>query len=400
MNPTRTVEFARTADGANLALLRRESAGGPPVLLFHGIAVNADIWDLPDIRGDGFHYRSLASLLHEAGCDVWLVNLRGHGSAGAYSAPPMGLRDWCVDHYVLYDAPAALAHVRRRTGKRPFVVGSSMGAIVLGAYLQGATLHDAGTVTAADALAAQRQAEIAGGVFVEFPAALRWPGTLYGPDGALDWGALRDGWRNTHIHANFPFEILARWLWLQGVVELLGEVRLDWLRPAPNAAARHAARPEALRRVLDYGEQSFAHAVRELFVRFKGAEHFRVETFTQGLRLALDHMKAGVLRQFAACVRQRSIVSALGTTPHVYSDHYGCIASPTLLVLGGRDRIAHPEITRAVFYDAIRASDKTLALFENMAHGEFEYAPEATDLVYPRIREWILKRTAECGART
>ncbi|MEW6249706.1 MAG: alpha/beta fold hydrolase, partial [Planctomycetota bacterium] len=226
-----TVVHIPAPDGGAVAVKRRANPGGPPVIFLHGLAVNADLWNLPEVsgevRGVAFHYRSLASLLHAAGWDVWLVNLRGHGAPRMYSAPPPGQTDWCVDHFILQDLPAVVDRVCRQTEQRPVIVGASMGAMTLAGYVQGARLTAAPALAApqdggkdrtarhneiaaaatppgdhnvqivADAsLARARQARLAGCVFVEFPAALRWPESLYDAAGRLKWRALlRDWWR-------------------------------------------------------------------------------------------------------------------------------------------------------------------------------------------------------------
>src|SRR5206468_4280078 len=106
------------------------------------IAVNADLWNLPDVDGPDFKYRSLSSQLHDAGCDIWLMNLRGHGSDELHSAAPPGQDDWCVDHFIVYDLPAVVDFVITTTGRRPIVIGTSMGAMTLAGYVQGATWID------------------------------------------------------------------------------------------------------------------------------------------------------------------------------------------------------------------------------------------------------------------
>ena len=115
--PTRSFERVQTADGALLTCKRRRAAG-TPVILLHGLAVNADIWDIPDIDEPAAPYRSLSSVLHERGLDVWMMNLRGCGAPHMPSEPPPGQDDWCVDHFILYDLPAVVEHVWRTRGRR------------------------------------------------------------------------------------------------------------------------------------------------------------------------------------------------------------------------------------------------------------------------------------------
>lgn len=382
------ITYIRTADGAQLAV-KRKPAAGPPVIFLHGLAVNADIWDSPEIRGSHFIFRSLPTILHEAGHDIWLVNLRGHGAPHMLSKPPEKMLDWCVDHFILFDLPAVLEHVTKTSGKRPFLIGNSMGAMTIAACLQGAALIGYGadqTIIADEATARRRQADIAGCVLVEFPAALRWPRSLF-EGGSTSWTQMFQEWRQADAGSNFPFEMIARWPWLEAGIAAAGSIRLEWLRPRRATPAVVDATGGD-----DFGSRLKIAAMRWFSEKFKSAQHFQAETFTNGLLRAVDHMKAGVLRQMAKSVRAGAFVSGMGAIEHVYSEHYDMIERPVLLVLGGRDRIANAEVTRQFFFDRISSADKQINVFESLAHGEFEYAPAASEQVYPLITKWIESR--------
>lgn len=118
-----------TEDGAHVALHRYEQPGRPAVLLCHGISSNSRFWDLDEDH-------SLALYLHDAGFDVWNMDLRGHGVA---EKTPEGKRvrgRWSIDDYGHFDMPAAIAHVRAETGGQPLhFVGHSMGGMVFAIYL-------------------------------------------------------------------------------------------------------------------------------------------------------------------------------------------------------------------------------------------------------------------------
>ena len=385
-----------TADGARIAC-KRKRAAGTPVIFVHGLAVNADLWDVPDIDAADFKFRSLASLLHHAGHDIWLMNLRGCGGPDMLSEPPAGQDDWCIDHFILYDLPAVIDEVVRACDAKPLLIGNSMGAMTIAAYLQGARLIEPpqGKRILADRDTARRRCELVrGAVLIEFPAALRWPQSLYDDEGNVDWRELFHSASGSSA-SNFPFEIMSRAGWIEALVEATGKVRLDWLRPRREWRERL---PEPLVEAFERIDDAIAAAGRFWSKRIKGAQHFRVETFSQGLLGAVDHMKAGVLSQLGKGVRAKAFVSALGERDHVYSDHYDLIESPILLILGGQDRIANAAITREVFYDSIRSTDKRIEVFEDIAHGEFEYAPVACERVYPLICGWIAERDSDAEA--
>jgi pimeloyl-ACP methyl ester carboxylesterase len=376
---------------------RRPARGGIPVVFLHGLAVNADLWDLPEIRTREFHFRSLAGVLHDEGYDVWLVNLRGHGAPDMLSEPAPGQTDWCVDHFVLYDLPAVLDHVQAQCGARPFVIGNSMGAMTTAACLQGAVLcgtADSSRIMADAAVAQGRQRQVAGAVFVEFPAALRWPQSVYDEAGNFSWERLWRDWRRGDGELNYPFEVLSRWSWLHALVDTVGGVRLDWLKPGPDAGALKAALPESIASAWEAGERAFVQKVLNVAGTFTGHTNHRAEVILRGRRHVIEGLKAGVLRQMAASVRRRAFVSLLGTPEHVYSEHYEKIELPSLVVAGGRDRIANAAVTREAFYDRITSSDKRFLLYDEIAHGEFEAAPIACERVYPEIAAWVNERRA------
>ncbi len=375
-----------------MAIKRWARAGATPVILLHGIAVNADVWDLPDVVTDEYHYRSLATVLYEAGFDIWLVNLRGHGGPNMRSEPPAGQDDWCVDHFIHYDLPAVVDHVTAG-GRRAFLVGASMGAITLAGYLQGAVLgerRNGGMQVVVDAdVAMERQRRLCGAIFAEFPAVLRWPESLYDAQGRVRWRFLLREWRQAAGATNLPFEVLSHWAWLHALLDVAGQVPVQWFMPEPGRKPWYRNLPEGWGGRVAELERQVWQAMLRCSGTFTGATHHRAEVMLQGRRYVFDHMKAGVLRQLAECVRRRAIVSALGEPAHVYSDHYVRIALPTLVVQGGRDRIAHPEFTRTAFFERIAAQDREFLLFEPIAHGEIEAAPYATEQIYPRIREWM-----------
>jgi alpha-beta hydrolase superfamily lysophospholipase len=384
-----------TEDGARIAVKRRMNPGGTPVIFLHGLAVNADLWDLPEVRGKNFHYRSLASVLHEAGYDIWLANLRGHGGPHMLSEPAAGQTDWCIDHFIVYDLPAVADYVFAETGQRPFVIGASMGSMTLAGYVQGAVLHtDNGVahVVADPAVARARQEHLAGCVFAEFPAALRWPDSLYDVDGRLQWrNLLRDWWRNDG-DINYPFEMLSRWGWLHAVLEAAGQVPVNWVVAEQHGEPWYKNLPAPLANGIELIERAAVQAMLRMAGTFTGATNHRAEVMLQGRRYVLDHMKSGVLKQLSKCVRKRAFVSDLGTPDHVYSDCYALVEAPTLVVQGGRDRIANAEIVRSVFFDRIRSVDKRFLYYEEIAHGELEAAPIASEKVYPEIAAWLDER--------
>ncbi len=88
-----------------------------PVLLVHGIAANARMWQSP------FQEGHLASFLSHFGYPVYAVDLRNRsGKPG---------KDWDLDDYVLFDLPAALKAIADDSGcSAVHWIGHSMGGLL------------------------------------------------------------------------------------------------------------------------------------------------------------------------------------------------------------------------------------------------------------------------------
>ncbi len=382
---------AETADGAKLILKRKPRPNGPPVLFLHGICSNADMWDLPPIATRTYTFRSLADTLYDAGFDVWLLNFRGHGAPHMYSAPPPHLDDWTLDHLALCDVPAAVDVVRRRTQQRPVVIAASLGAMSLAAYLQGADFAaPPGVGVVGEAAAAKaRQAQLAAAAFVVFPAALRWPTSCYRPNGRFDWQPFWRQLRRFDAGSNPPFEIFARSAWLEARIAARGALRFDRLQPSGRGEALLARLPRRLANWYRDAEVGLVQAGIHMLGAFAGRTNHQAEIVLRGRRYVIDHAKAGVLRQTARCIRRGAFVSAHGDPPYVYSDHYDRIALPSLVITGGRDRIANADVARTAFYEQITSRDKDLWHYPELAHGEIQATPAAVATIYPRLLTWV-----------
>ena len=116
-----------TDDGA-VVHLHRHAAEGPPVLIVHGISSNHNCWDLTASR-------SLATFLSDAGLDVWLLDLRGHGDSQRDVQGKAQRSGWSIDDYALHDLPAAMGRIQKVTGFDTLsYVGHSLGGMVGGIF--------------------------------------------------------------------------------------------------------------------------------------------------------------------------------------------------------------------------------------------------------------------------
>lgn len=385
-------ETFTTNDNATIAALHIRN-DGPPVILIHGLGVNGYAWNFDDLQTEEFSYRSVAATLHDAGYDVWIPNLRGYGRDEWQSKPATDQAEWCVDHHIHFDIPAIIDGVIDATKRKPLVIAQSMGAISTACYLSGARLEceKDGTpirVFADEKTARARQEKIAGCILLEFPAALRWPSGLYDDTERFQWDSLFQ--RNiAKADRNYPFEVLSRAAWLQVMVQRMGNVRLDWLQPSPQWVQWRDNSQPALRDLMIKCEATFAEAVTMIGRRVNGNKNINAEMFMHGFRYSVDHLHAGVLKQFAKSVRARSLVSALGTTDHDYPSGYPHIELPILLLLGAEDNIANADVCREVFYDRIASTDKTIHIYDNYSHGGIQATPSATELIYPTLLDWV-----------
>lgn len=121
--------YITTEDGAQIYLDHYPNPQGQAVLLCHGISSNRHFWDL-----DPEH--SLALTLHDAGFDVWNLDLRGHGAAERKEDGKRQPKGSSIDDYGRLDLPAAIQHIQQQSGKEALhFVGHSMGGMVLAVYL-------------------------------------------------------------------------------------------------------------------------------------------------------------------------------------------------------------------------------------------------------------------------
>ncbi|RDX74414.1 Triacylglycerol lipase 2, partial [Mucuna pruriens] len=134
-----------TKDGYILSLQRMpaqrsgEKANKPPILLQHGIFIDATTWlsNSPD--------ESLGFILADNGYDVWLANTRGtQYSSGHKSLNPndMAYWDWSWDELASYDLPAFVQYVYNYTGQKLHYAAHSLGTLMaLAAFSEGQVVN-------------------------------------------------------------------------------------------------------------------------------------------------------------------------------------------------------------------------------------------------------------------
>ncbi len=149
-----TDEFVATRDGWRLGVRRyrpeHPDPGKLPVVLCHGLGLNATFWTITDDH--------LPGQLAAHGYEVFVFDVRGSGENDQLArydrVNPLlrqtfirerGERSWTVDDLVRFDMPAILDHVERVTGRDQVNwVGHSLGGMVVFPYLE--LGHDTGRI--------------------------------------------------------------------------------------------------------------------------------------------------------------------------------------------------------------------------------------------------------------
>jgi pimeloyl-ACP methyl ester carboxylesterase len=138
--------YAYTADGWRLGVRhyrpKHPDPGKLPVVLCHGLGLNATFWTLTDSH--------LPAQLTARGYEVYVFDIRGSGENAHLGKHDRinavlrqtilrerGERGWTVDDLVRYDVPAILDYVKKETGKdRVNWIGHSLGGMLVFPYLE------------------------------------------------------------------------------------------------------------------------------------------------------------------------------------------------------------------------------------------------------------------------
>ncbi|XP_050382154.1 triacylglycerol lipase 2 [Argentina anserina] len=138
--------FVTTADGYILNVQRipagRNGGGGagkPPVIIQHGVLVDAATWLLnsPD--------KNLPLILADDGYDVWMANTRGTRFSRRHTtmdARDPKFWDWSFDELVADDLPAVFNYVHGKTKQKINYIGHSLGTLLALASLSEGKLVD------------------------------------------------------------------------------------------------------------------------------------------------------------------------------------------------------------------------------------------------------------------
>jgi pimeloyl-ACP methyl ester carboxylesterase len=387
-----TVEsaIAVTQDRVVLALKRYKNPGGEPVLMIHGFGSNMYEFDLPSM--------SLADALARAGFDVWLANWRRTGKRPFRSS---GRAGYTFDDVVHFDVPALVETVRAATGRRPFLLGHSMGAMVIYAYLEGAHYERTlvartprltffgiawdevfeDRIAADPALSAARNAGIRGFVAIAGPPRFRWK------IDARPW----DFWRYDYWDYNI---ILTELAW----------------SPAANLAARSVPEVPAgeltnfltddlvfLPFVGPEVRPFLAYVAAQVAKSYLSAEvmvpsNMDAQVAFEALDWAADDSSTGIYRQFLDGIRGKTMREAHVLdplhAPYVYADRLGAVTAPALVIGGRRDKICNDDVLFQDGFLELGSPDKTY-LSVDAGHLDIVMGKNAPRDVWAPIEAWL-----------
>jgi len=336
-----TDDYVYTADGWRLGIRHyrspRPDPAKLPVILCHGLGLNATFWTITDDH--------LPSQLTAKGYDVYLFDLRASGENTRVGAAferfnrllretpfrERGESNWSVDDIVRYDVPAILEYVERDSGRRQVNwIGHSLGGMLMFPYLE---LSD-------------DPSRIANFV----------------------------GMGSTIIQATTPQRKMLRAnAGIRGLLTV--------------ASAGRLGRP------LTYFRMPGMEQIDRFYYT---AENVDPRTVSRFYGYTLEDPGPGALRQFAPYLRHGHLLSADQRLDYVA--HLPEIMTPTLMVAGDVDLISDVPSTRKT-YDALGSPDKTLMIFGKeygcageYGHCDLVWSKHAPNEVFPSIIEWLDER--------
>jgi pimeloyl-ACP methyl ester carboxylesterase len=332
--------YAYTRDGWRLGVRHYRPAhsdpGKLPVVLCHGLGLNATFWTITD--------NHLPAQLTARGYEVYVFDMRASGEnarLGKNDRTNRFLREtpfrergessWTVDDLVRFDMPAILDYVERDTGRRGVNwIGHSLGGMMIFPFLE----------------LSPEPERIANFV----------------------------GMGSTIIQATTPQrDMLQANLGIRTLLTV--------------ASAGRLGRP------LTYLRPPGMDAIDRFYYTTENVDRGTISKF---YGYALEDPGPGALRQFAPYLRYGHLLSADRRID--YSARLGEVSVPTLMVAGARDLISDVPSTRMTF-DALGGADKTLVVFSkanghiaDYGHCDLAWSRYAPREVFPVVIEWLDRR--------
>jgi lysosomal acid lipase/cholesteryl ester hydrolase len=332
--------YAITADGWKLGVRHyRPKVADPgklPVVLCHGLGLNATFWTITDDH--------LPSQLTARGYQVYVFDIRGSGdNTRVGREEPVnrmmrqtflrewGERSWTVDDLVTYDVPAILDYVKQDSGQeRVNWVGHSLGGMLIFPYLESS------------------------------------PGA--------DRIANFVGMGSTIIQAETP--------------------QIDMLRA--NRALRTlslVASPGRMGRPLKYFHMPGMEIIDRFYYSNQNVDR---ETISRFYGYTLEDTGPGALRQLDPYLQYGHMLSADGSVD--YTSKLREITTSTLLIAGDGDIMSDVPSTQLTL-NALGSADKSLMRFgrakgyvADYGHCDLVWSRHAATEVFPPLIDWLDQR--------
>jgi pimeloyl-ACP methyl ester carboxylesterase len=390
-----TREVTATADGKTLVFKRLRNAGGPPVILAHGLSASSFFWDVPA--------KSYAAWLADRGYDVWMANFRSCGRAGFESERVVGAS---FDEVALLDVPAIVDKVTQATGgQRPFWVGHSMGGMVAYAWLGGATFatvvthripyftlagvryHEvrARRVVGDAAAARARNASLRGFVAIGSPGAMEWRIP------AERVNLARDSYWDYNILltalAHSPSANTAAAAVQEVPIGRTVDFLLTYLPAIPFVGP-------SLRTYL----LVVAGRIGSTFLTSQAlyAPNVEDQVLRDTFATAGEDASTVVYRQLLDGIRTRSLrelhTQDTARAPYAYADSYGRITVPALIIAGDRDKLANDEKVRERVFQRLGSADATYLGVALAGHLDLVLGKRAEADVWVPVEAWMATR--------
>jgi pimeloyl-ACP methyl ester carboxylesterase len=333
---------APTRDGWTLQISRykplpqpwEQSIFGQPLLLVPGWSQNRHAFSCGDF----------VKQLLAFGADIHILELRGHGRSSRELQLQRGARphdldwQWDLDSYFLYDVPAGVAAVKKKTGaSKVFYVGNSMGGMLGYGY---AGCHD----DLAGLVAIGAPSDIGRG-FLRLRAAAMFGPALLGPlvDAACRAASGVDATRHGVAAALRKLRVFARAANLLASPETAHKpIRFNHL--PVDAFLRTLARAATEGNLRRY----------ERIARYIGSLLNPARATPEDVRWLLsqggEKEPRLVLEQFARWIRNDEMKCY--RTGYDYKEHFADIRAPMAIFFGDLDKIASVASTRGVAREA------------------------------------------------
>jgi pimeloyl-ACP methyl ester carboxylesterase len=376
-------ETAMSRDGLRLALKHFPRAGAQPILLIHGLAQNDRGWDSPVKR------YSFARFMHSQGFDVWVGNMRGVGTAGFRSEMPEGPHHWNIDDYAIDDVPGLVDEVVRATGQKPFVIVHSLGAWATEGYLAGLGYDRDGHVLPKIEDSAEHQSGIRGLVTIAGVYDLRWEHAV--ADAAVN--PIKNA--VDYYHSNYELELLSGVKPLFHVIPNLPALPLGWIGEALNLPLDEIPFVGKELEKLYQGVQSsiVGSPVLNMFYYAPACDR---EMVIEHAKDGLEDLGPHVIEQLANAINDKRTSSYYHLKRPADAYDYGSVRKhldvPTLIVAGGRDRLASAYEIYQDGYLQTQARDKQFLRVEEFGHLDIVTGIHAPSEVMTPISKWIHDR--------